>query len=454
MSYNPKPLAAEPGIFAHSRDISFDKIAIFVSCVLIYVMGKFQFTDLLGIKRMMEGVLIAPMLLYFLIRLPAFTLKKHVNPLLGLVILMLMLNLINHMNMLWIFDYLFSIIGIYIVLTVSRENVEFGVKCIVSIATLFALMALFQFVLLLIYPSLAIHTKIALDEYGNWVTLVPNEGVSIVSSVNPVSFFGLMTYDRINVIGLEFGRMRSFTAEPSLLVVFFLFPASLGFFLNKRFWTKCSLVLVVFCIMSFSGSIHACMVFSFAYVLLSFFFPTRIVFLYFPLAVLVLTLAAFMTIGIETFSEFDTMLGNSDSVDFLAHGNSLVVRANGLIFALNEALNSPFGSKYIREIPVSIFLSTMISAGWIGAVLLFNFFYKLIKRIDLKLKFDSLGLQTKAGAAVLFGVFCTICLFNDYAMLNYTGLVLMIFTYRLLEPQILSRNKKTDVAWDEPAPVN
>ncbi len=425
---NQSVIKKEPGI----AQMSMDKIAALACAILIYVMGRFQLTDLLEIKRIVQFILFTPILGYFLIKLPEINPRKHFNPLIGVVLLMLCINLYFHMNILWLFDYIFSLVGLYVLLTVSRANIVAGVELIVGIATFFSCLALIQFVILVIFPDLVVHTRLAFLEDGSLTTISPNEGVSVVSNLHPIALLGLMTDERLNVFGLEISRMRSFTSEPSLLLVYFLFPAVLGLFLNKPFWTKCSLFILFFSLLSFSSSVQICLVFALVYFFASFFFPNRFIFISFPFIILGITLGIMLTIGLDVFTAFDANLASSESTDFLAKGNSLVVRGNGIIEAVNEAIHSPFGSGYNRSLPLSIILSSMISAGWTGMILLLIFFYKLISRLDLKLKSTHSKKNILLGAAIFFGLICTIFLFNDYAMLNYTGIIFLVFTYRLL----------------------
>lgn len=424
-------------------DLSMDKIAAVACALLIFVMGRFQLSDLFGVKRIVQFILIIPLLGYFAVSLTKISHRKYFSPLIGVVLLMLFVNLYYHMNILWLFDYIFSLIGLYILLSVSRRNIIASVEWIVGIATFFACIAMVQFAILVVFPDLAIHTRLGLLEDGGWTSINPEEGASIVRSLHPIAFLGLMTYDKLNILGFEISRMRSFTSEPSLLVVYFLFPAVLGLFLDKLFWTKCSLLIIVFCILSFSGSVQVCLVFAAVYFFASFVFSNKFIFISFPIIILGLTLGAMLILGLDMFTAFDASLAGSESTDFLAKGNSLVVRANGLIEAVTEALHSPFGSAYIRELPLSIILSSMISAGWTGTILLLVFFYRLISRLDDRLKVMRNKNNLLLGAAIIFGIICTVFLFNDYAMLNYAGIIFLMFTYRLLEPIVPNDVKLT-----------
>lgn len=425
-------------------NLSVDKIATIACVLLIFTMGRFQLTDLLGVKRVVQFLLFIPILAYFLVRLPSFNHKKHLNPLIGLVLLMLCVNLFFHADFLWIFDYIFSLVGLYVLLSVSRKNIIIGVRWMVSLACFFSSIALIQFILLLFFPDLLVHTRLALLDDGTWTSINQNEGASVVNSLHPITLFGLSTNERLNVFGLEINRMRSFTSEPSLLVVYFLFPAMLGLFLNKPFWTKCSLFILFFSLLSFSGSVQISVIFAVVYIVSSFFFSTRFIFFSFPFIILTLMLGILLIAGIEMFTAFDAGLASSQNTDFLAKGNSLIVRASGIIEGVNEAINSPFGSGYLRPLPLSIILSSSISAGWTGTILLLIFFYKLINRLDLKLKSVPERKNMLLGAAILFGIVCTIFLFNDYAMLNYVGIILLIFTYRLLD--INTEQDKSDAS--------
>ncbi len=432
MSDNLDAELIEP--FSNVKNLSLDKIATIASALLIFVMGRFQLANLFGVKRLLEGVLFLPVLVYFLFRISDFSPRKHLNPLIGFILLELILKFCYHPNVLWISDYFFSLIAVYVLLTVSKANIAAGGKWIVSIACFFSIMALIQFAILLFFPNLIEYTQLVLLDNG--VITSMKTGPSVVTSIHPIAFLGLMSQENLSILGLEIGRMRSFTSEPSLLAVFFLFPAALGMFLNNGRWIICSGIIVLFSLLSFSGSVEICIIFSCLYILLSSFFGTRFIFIFFPLIILGVTMFILLTMGLNLFTSFDTKLASSSSSSFLAHGNSIIVRGNGVIFAFSEALRSPFGSPNELHLPVSIFLSSIINAGWAGAVLLIAFFYKLIIRIDKKLRSNRSAKRTKVGVAILFGIICTIFLFNDYAMLNYSGLILLIFAYRLVQTPV------------------
>jgi hypothetical protein len=397
-------------------------------------MGKFQFADLLGIKRILEFLFIIPPVFYLVIKFRYFRLKNIFNPLIGLIFLLCLNNFYFHANLFWIFDYIFSFIAVAVILMTPNKQILFGTKIIVFVAYIFALGALISFFILQIFPSLTLDSQLAMDENGLWTTLSSTEGKTVVTSISPIAFLGLVTQEKISVLNFEFNRLRSFTSEPSLLSLYFLIPASLGFFFKKSKWLLRSLIILFFCLLSFSGSIQICFVFSFFYFIARFFLSIRNSFVFFPLVVLFIFLGISLTLGMDLFLNFDQSLASSDATHAIAKGNSLLVRGNGIVEAVSYAINSPFGSSYLRELPLSIILSTMISAGWLGMLLFVFFYWMLVKQIDTHNELKNTFL-IKVATSLIFGFSCMIFLFNDYGVLNYSGLVLLAFSFRFVKSQ-------------------
>jgi hypothetical protein len=412
--------------------LSVDKIAMLCIAMLVYTMGKFQLMDILGIKRVVQFILIIPVLFYCIFRIENTKIGRQLNLLMAFITSMLVVKILLNPDVAWIADYLFSMIGIFAVSSVSSENICWLVKCIVMLALCFALMAMLQFALLLLFPSFIPVLQVGIEN-GNLVVLNTDTLNGIAASFHPLMLFGLLSPEILDVFGLYFPRMRSFTSEPSLLVAFFLLPAALGLLLNERRWAIASGIIVFFCLSSFSGSVQISIAFSMIYIIASFFFASRFIFISLPVLSAIVILFLFVTTGGEWFVLFDATLGNSSPVGFLSKGNSLVVRGQGLVDGFQEAIRSPLGSAWQRSLPLPIILSAMLSAGWFGAFLLLLFFLKLIVAIDINGKKHDCTIYHRTSFALFFGVFCTIFTFNDYAMLNYSGLILLFLYYNCVK---------------------
>lgn len=431
-------------ISAYSVDdpykLSADKIVMMCIALLVYTMGKFQLTDVLGIKRAMQFILITPVFFYCLIRIPDARIGGQLNLLIFFVAIMLVVRIAFNPDVSWITDYVFSMLGIFAISSVSNENIRWLIKCIVTLAMCFAVLAMLQLVFLLLFPSFIPILQVAIED-GKLVVMRADTVNEIPANFHLFMLFGLVTTEILDVFGILIPRMRSFTSEPSLLVVFFILPAALGFLLNERKWLVASCIIVLFCLFSFSGSVQLSIVFSLIYIIASFFFSTRFIFLSLPLLSVVIILFLFVTTGGEAFVAFDAVLGNSSSAGFLSKGNSLIVRGQGLVDGFQEAIHSPFGSGFPRALPLPIVISAMISAGWFGAFLLLVFFYRLIKAMNSLVKKRNGAIYLRTSFALFFGAFCTIFTFNDYAMLNYSGLILLFLYYLGVSLAVIEKNK-------------
>jgi hypothetical protein len=119
--------------------------------------------------------------------------------------------------------------------------------------------------------------------------------------------------------------------------------------------------------------------------------------------------------------------------DYLDKASSFNTRSEGIILAFEAMQKAPFGSAVALDLPAPLFFSAMVKGGVIAVVLILVFILKLSIRVQAFTKIKQGNMLTKMSIALFFGVICTAITFNDYSMLNYVGLVLLMFFYRLLE---------------------
>ena len=415
--------------------ISLNTIVAFCSAILIFSFGKFEFLDLLGINRLVQVVLFIPIVLFFFVKLFQSKQKNFINPLLLLAVFLFVTNFFNKNILNVYFEIGASIIVIFSVLNLSDIDIRRGIKLIVFIAALFSLLALIQYFILILYPDLSDFTRIAQDDNGNWVTFSNFSGFKVVNSFHPIVFLGLYSPETYNFFGIEVGRMRSFLSEPSLINIFFLVPALYAFLLNNKFWFKIGLIIIIFSILSLSTSVLVCFIFSASFYFFNKFFGFHFLFNFKPLIILFLILFILKFIGVAFLVDYDSLVAQSDQFSFLSKGNSLVVRSAGTMMALNEALISPFGSDNSDlTIPTSIYINSILSAGFIGLILIIFFFRKLYFNFE---KFSNKIRNTQIVNSFFFGIYCVFITFNDYGLLNFSGLILMTFLYKLVLSNIV-----------------
>jgi hypothetical protein len=278
-------------------------------------------------------------------------------------------------------------------------------------------MALLQWVLLFVTPELGEY-RLLVDDYGN-----------IENSVkHPIMYLGLFDEQIFNLFGRPIARLQSFAMEPSLNVAYFMLPASLAILMNRRLYFILGVIILIFCLLSFSGSVYLSFAFAAMWLLLLTFVPLRFAFSYGLLAGLTGYFLAISRIGFETMLAGIAVL--SAYGDFFSKNASLTVRGLAATENLGAALGQPLGSTNISDMAGPWLINASLSAGWIGVFLIFCFLVSLGRRVERLNIGYSLMSRTRIGTMVLLGTMSTIVVFNDYQMSNYAGIVLLTFVSR------------------------
>ena len=393
----------------HQNILSLDLIAILCCALLLFVMGKFTLTDLLGIKRFFQFILIIPIFVYFIIRIKHIRLQTIRNPLFLLSILLIISNIIYNRVIITNIKNITSGLAVFTILTVSIKNIILGVKCIVSITCFFSILAIFQFICLLLFPSL--------------IEIVRHGEFHIINSL------GLITSGDTYILGVKIGRIHSFLTEPSLVLVHFVFPAVLALFLNKKFWANCAVIIIMFCFLSMSASFYIGVIFFGFYWIASFYLDRRFIFYFFPII--------FFGIGLIYINSLDSLISISKQISENAESinktSSLLDRSTNITMGFEVAKHAYFGSSFKIIAPFPILIGTMLSMGYLGTILFLLFLYQLINNMDKKLYKNLTRYEyLRIGAGLFFGVLSVLFVFNDYAALFYVGLTVFAFFYRLV----------------------
>jgi len=293
--------------------LTLDTFSIIICSILIFVMGKFQLTELLGIKRALQVILVFPIIVYAIIQILKIRSSIMLNPLFLLSILFIVFNIIFNRDIIALTQYITTTLAIITILTVSYKNIILGVKWIVSLTTFFSILSILQLILCFLFPSLVDHLQ--------------TEGFSLIKS------FGFMTKDVYLLFGIKIGRIHSFLTEPSLVIIHFAFPAVLALFLNSKFWANCAAIIIIFCFLTLSASFYICVVFILFYWVSSLFLAQRFIITFFPIF--------FFLVIIFNTEQFNDLIAISSSYgensELLNKTSSLNIRGSGIILAISEA---------------------------------------------------------------------------------------------------------------------
>jgi hypothetical protein len=402
------------------KDLPLSVVSIAACSILVYIMGRFYVAELFNLKRILEIILLIPILAYVVVFAINGIFRLKFDPLIFFVLQLLFNSILFSMDFLRVADLIFSLLALIVIASAPMRSIYTGVKWVIGIATFFSILAIIEWFILLVFPQLSVHAEVVASENG-------------LSSADfhPIMLLGLVTGEEYVLFGFDVTRLRSFASEPSLLNVFFLIPASLSLILNNKFWRGCGVIILLFCLLSLSGSVFLSLAFSALYFVLSFFLRPKILFFFLPITILSGFLVIIITQGVESFMALNSSIVQYG--DFLDKASSFNTRNEGIILAFEAMQKAPFGSAVALDLPAPLFFSAMVKGGVIAVVLILVFIFKLSIRVQAFTKIKQGNMLTKMSIALFFGVICTAITFNDYSMLNYVGLVLLMFFYRLLE---------------------
>jgi hypothetical protein len=416
-------LAENPPIHSTGAErplIPLTLVALLAAILLAYVSGSFLFAEVLGIKRPLQ-VLLVLLLLAGAAPLVARFRFRIVNPLMGFAFVLLLTELLLRRQVLYVLDNTSMLLALLVIASAPRTLFWTAARALVWLATAFSCMALLQWVLLFTSPEL-----------GSFRLFVTDDGTIENAVRHPIMYLGLFDEQVFNLAGRPIARLQSFAMEPSLNVAYFMLPACLAMLLNRRLYFGLGVLILAFCLLSFSGSVYL----SFAFA--AFWLPL-LTFVSFGFAFsygLLLGLAGYM-FSIARFG-FEAMLAGIAILaatygDFFSKSASLTVRGLAATENLGRALTQPFGSLDVSDMAGPWLINASLAAGWTGAFMLFLFLRSLGRRVGRLNRGCGLMSRTRIGSMVLLGAMSTIVVFNDYQMTSYAGIVLLGFISRAID---------------------
>jgi hypothetical protein len=309
-------------------------------------------------------------------------------------------------------------LGVIVVSGVPPKSFEIGAKVLVTASGFLALLAIIQCVILIYSPELSVYVLEPLDD-GDIQDAVRH----------PIALLGLSLHHEYMIAGLPIQRMQSFAKEPSLNVLYFMFPATLAFLRRSFSWVVWGSVLLLYCVMSLSGSIFLACIFAVSWWIVSRLTSVRFAL---PYGMLLMMAAYLISLHSSALSILHALDYLSQYGDFLSKTSSVTGRGQGAVANSDIAMHSPLGSVTASDVPGPWFVNASLEAGWIGIILLFWFLVRLGRELQTFDRYSARGTQRFA-VALMLGVSACVLIFNDYQMGNYAGLVLMTFLYRTVE---------------------
>lgn len=345
----------------------------------------------------------------------------HFNPIklltpLGIYLLIrLCIDIITQQKAPFLLEDMLSIFALFILNTLPKESIFLAIRLIIKITAACALLALSKILVVLMVPGL-------------------------VNSPS-LSWMGRST-EVLNIGPLIFGRSSSFAKEPSLNVLFFIMPAILSIFIYNTYKTKYFLILMTFSILSFSGSVFlAAIVATIAIIIMTINKQINVKF-FFPYAVLLAVAVYFGVLNTIQNSNIAESFDFSTVNEGFNKSESFQIRATFSSINYGLMKENPLGLGYanplVMNIPNPLLVSVGISGGYISIFLFLYYFFKmsnLMNRYKKQLKSNFISI---VGLGLLIGALFNFIVFNDYLIINYTGMVILTLTYLFLKFTVFS----------------
>lgn len=402
---------------------SFQKLFWLLTVVYLFTFFGFFFFDLLGIRRMVQGI-VGPIIFFlgFLliskkpkISTPSFFAKVY---LIGLSIFG-----ITAMALRFHSNELFSILfAVFVILILHFDNFirkHEPERQLIYFVSFFAAMALFQFLVLLNYPDMIF----GLNHHGD--VLYENQSNDVWSSF---AYMGTTSGGTRELAGQRVFRLKSFMNEPSLAVAYFLMPAGLAFSFPGKL-KYLGMIPAIFAFATLAGtSYFALFVGVFGIV---FFIITRgnrfIFFLFPPLILFFISFICDQGYFWELF-ELINYPAQELGLKFLAKApESAAERFFANIFVINEILVHPLGttSQALMTHPVGSFLGAFFLFGPIGFLWNILLYFMLLNNLYAWLKKGSLSIFKILSGCFIYGSFYVSFGFVWYGFLSGYGYVLL-----------------------------
>lgn len=402
------------GIDTARRTLSVDTVAAVCAALMIWATGSFLALDLIGVRRVAQGVLVVPVLigaLGVLVKRP----RRLLDPLVAFMIVRLLTELLWRVDPRYVADCLCELAAFAVITGVSRQAARKGIDAVIAVAAFFAAAALAQQVLVYGWPSL----------FPLTLQFSPT-GEVVSGGSNPVAWLGLCTAPNWIILGQPIGRCSSFVRETSLLMVFFGLPACLALLLDTARLRFAGAILVITTILSLCGSFYLSIAFGVGWWLISKPISVKRIFPYGILLVFGGLIYVVSTAGVQFLVQASISLGRVSSL--LVRTRSITDRLLPALHSLSLLLKAPLGTATLPDASGPWLINVGLQCGWLGVILLVLFLIKAGRRLHRYYRTHS-SPAIEVGTFLYCGIMSTVLVFNDYQMITYAGLTLLTFIY-------------------------
>lgn len=404
----------------HRNEInnSFYSLMAGALAVGLYVVGRFGFTDILGIKRVLEVLIFLPVGILGLLIISQRA-RICLNPFFMLPATFFILQFYWKPDGLSLSDLGCATLVVGIILALGPAFSDRLLRNAIKVAAFFATLGLIEFLLLLFDPALKSDILLFYDDYS---------GSTVPMIENVMQLFGLSDGTTYHLWGMTITRLRSFASEPSLLVGYFLIPGALALTYGGR-QALLGLICIAFSICSLAGSVFAAVTLS---LLSSSMILCRSRYLYIIGPFIGLTI--FIWILGSHYNELILLTKTtSGGYDFLDKTNSANMRFSFIRDVGPQALMSPFGLSQEINQPLGLLVSGAARGGYFGFILILFILMRLFGTIgDLLIQYP-LPKLTKIGLLIIYGSLLTGILYLDNCFIQIFGFTLLLLIHNRLQ---------------------
>jgi hypothetical protein len=286
-------------------------------------------------------------------------------------------------------------------------------------------MGIVQFIVLWFNPGLGV------DIYAGYSSTTSAEAISNISAIEYLGF--IVAEGSTTLLGHFVYRLRSFAAEPSVLVYSFLCPGILALSYRGTVKMLAIPILLFAIVIVASGTIWLCILFSLIFFLLAYLFKRHA-------RLGSVTILLILVMIIMLISKIDIPLFMRNTIDFFSPVSSIhsmplqkygsgVARLTSMVYGFENMWRYPFGVGDVGALGIAagLIIISSLACGFPGLLLITIIFYRMFKYgIHV---WQGYGKEGKIFSALFCGTLFVVCLFSSYGWTSFAGLIMLCLIY-------------------------
>lgn len=406
--------------------------------ISFYSFGSFGLLNIFSVRREIQIVLLVILMPVLLIIAARETGRLLREPLWLLILCFLIAEIIFTQHNTSILTYLISLITIGALFSLKSKHVTFITKCIIVLCGLFSIMGIVEFIVLWFNPSLS---NFMAHRYSSGML------ADTISNISAIEYLGFIVADSgTTVLGHHVYRLKSFAAEPSVLVYSFLCPGILALSYRGMIRVLAWPILVFSIVFVASGVIWLCILSSLILFPIGYFFKRS------PRSGSV-TIILIVVMMLVLITRIDIPLFMRNTIDFISSVSSIssmpsqkylsgVVRLSSIAHGFEDMWRHPFGLGNLGALGIIAGLIVMsgLSCGFLGLLMVSVMFYRMFKYAIYV--WQGYGKQGKIFSALFCGTLFQVSFFSAYGWITLPGLTMLCLLYTRMRDLSVSAQKR------------